>query len=145
MSSSRLLPREVCTSSTGSTFFAQRELVFGDLGLRRDKGAGQQRPREVAEGDLDLLLGAHDLGFVFRFALVATLAVGYTVFGMGRHDDPSLRPIDAGLEGTLPFSYSAVSSPRYQTLPAPSWAYQSYVISTGCPFRLTTSWMTLAS
>src|SRR5215210_6086492 len=52
---------------------------------------------------------------------------------------------EPALDVTLPFSYSAVSSPRYQTLPAPSWAYQSYVISTGCPFRLTTSWMTLAS
>jgi hypothetical protein len=26
---------------------------------------------------------------------------------------------------TLPFSYSLVSSPRYQTLPARSWANQS--------------------
>jgi len=30
---------------------------------------------------------------------------------------------------TLPFSYSLVSSPRYQTLPALSWAYQSKVSS----------------
>ena len=32
---------------------------------------------------------------------------------------------------TLPFLYSAVASPRYQMLPAESWAYQSSVISTG--------------
>jgi hypothetical protein len=31
---------------------------------------------------------------------------------------------------SLPFSYSAVSSPMYQTFPSESWAYQSSVIST---------------
>ena len=34
----------------------------------------------------------------------------------------------------LPFSYSVVSSPRYQTLPCWSWAYQSSVSSTSFPF-----------
>ena len=48
-------------------------------------------------------------------------------------------------ETTLPFSYSAVSSPRYQMVPSASWAYQSSVISTGSPSRLTTSWTTRAS
>ena len=46
---------------------------------------------------------------------------------------------------TLPFSYSAVFSPRYQTLPSPSWAYQSSVTSTSSPFSVTTSRTTLAS
>ncbi len=45
----------------------------------------------------------------------------------------------------LPFSYSAVSSPRYQTLPDASWAYQSSVTSTRWPFSVTTSRTTLAS
>ena len=35
----------------------------------------------------------------------------------------------------LPPSYSVVSSPRYQTFPSESWAYQSSVTSTGSPFR----------
>src|SRR5919204_3514414 len=46
---------------------------------------------------------------------------------------------------SLPFSYSAVSSPRYQRLPSASWAYQSYVSSLISPFSVTWSWTTLAS
>ncbi len=49
------------------------------------------------------------------------------------------------VEEGLPFLYSVVSSPRYQMLPAESWAYQSSVISTGSPFSLTSSWTTTAS
>ena len=44
----------------------------------------------------------------------------------------------------LPLWISAVSSPKYQTLPSLSWAYQSSVISTGLPPSLTTSWTTRA-
>jgi len=40
---------------------------------------------------------------------------------------------------TLPFSYSAVSSPRYQTLPSASCANQSSVISTASPPSVTVS------
>src|SRR5919112_2997889 len=36
-------------------------------------------------------------------------------------------------------------SPRYQTFPALSWAYQSSVISTGAPFSVTVSRTTRAS
>ena len=45
----------------------------------------------------------------------------------------------------LPFSYSAVSSPRYQTLPSESWAYQSSVSSTSSPPSVTVSRTTTAS
>ena len=45
----------------------------------------------------------------------------------------------------MPFSYSVVSSPRYQMLPALSWAYQSSVTSTGSPSSVTTSCTTRAS
>ena len=45
----------------------------------------------------------------------------------------------------LPFSYSVVSSPRYQMLPSASWAYQSSVTSIGSPSSVTTSWTTRAS
>ena len=34
---------------------------------------------------------------------------------------------------TSPFLYSAVSSPKYQTLPYASWAYQSKVSSASSP------------
>ena len=44
----------------------------------------------------------------------------------------------------LPSSYSVVASPRYQTLPASSCAYQSSVTSTGSPCSVTTSWTTRA-
>ena len=37
---------------------------------------------------------------------------------------------DPSREATLPSSNSAVSSPRYQTFPSVSWAYQSKVSST---------------
>ena len=46
---------------------------------------------------------------------------------------------------TSPFRYSPVCSPRYQTLPTSSCAYQSSVISTGSPFSVTVSRTTLAS
>ena len=45
---------------------------------------------------------------------------------------------------TLPFSYSAVCSPRYQMLPSRSWAYQSSVSSTGSPPCVTSSRTTRA-
>ena len=45
----------------------------------------------------------------------------------------------------LPFSYSVVFSPRYQTLPSESCAYQSSVTSTGTPSSVTTSCTTAAS
>ena len=44
----------------------------------------------------------------------------------------------------LPFSYSVVSSPRYQMLPARSCAYQSSVTSTSFPSSVTTSCTTRA-
>ncbi|MGI8511673.1 MAG: hypothetical protein ACR2NH_03500 [Solirubrobacteraceae bacterium] len=46
---------------------------------------------------------------------------------------------------TLPFSYSAVASPRYQMFPSESWAYQSSVTSTGAPRSVTTSRTTRAT
>src|SRR4029453_2449461 len=45
----------------------------------------------------------------------------------------------------LPFLYSVVASPRYQTFPSESWAYQSSVTSTGVPCSLTVSRITLAT
>ena len=44
----------------------------------------------------------------------------------------------------LPFSYSVVSSPRYQMFPRLSCAYQSSVTSTNWPFSVTTSRTTRA-
>lgn len=44
-----------------------------------------------------------------------------------------------------PSSYSLVASPRYQTFPSLSWAYQSKVSSTSRPSSVTTSWTTVAS
>ena len=44
----------------------------------------------------------------------------------------------------LPFWYSVVASPRYQTLPFASCAYQSSVTSTNSPSSLTTSRTTRA-
>ena len=44
----------------------------------------------------------------------------------------------------LPSSYSVVSSPRYQTLPARSWANQSNVSSTSLPRSVTVSRTTRA-
>ena len=44
---------------------------------------------------------------------------------------------------TLPLSYSLVSSPKYQTAPSRSCAYQSQVSSTTWPFELATSWTTV--
>src|SRR5688572_19519426 len=52
---------------------------------------------------------------------------------------------EPSVETTSPFSYSAVSSPRYQRFPAESWAYQSRVSSTSAPSAVTTSWTTRAS
>jgi hypothetical protein len=49
------------------------------------------------------------------------------------------------VETGLPFSYSAVSSPRYQMFPSLSWAYQSSVTSTNFPSSVTASWTTRAS
>src|SRR5207247_7230223 len=46
---------------------------------------------------------------------------------------------------SFPFSYSAVSSPRYQRFPWESCAYQSYVSSNVSPGWLTRSWTTRAS
>src|SRR3954454_16983509 len=44
---------------------------------------------------------------------------------------------------TCPFrSSSAVSSPRYQTLPWASWLYQSVVRSSSVPLRYRRSWTT---
>jgi hypothetical protein len=40
---------------------------------------------------------------------------------------------------TLPFSYSLVSSPKYQTVPSRCWAYQSKVSSLSWPSSLTVS------
>jgi len=40
---------------------------------------------------------------------------------------------------TTPFLYSAVFSPKYQTLPLESWEYQSVVFSTSDPFWVTMS------
>src|SRR3712207_6787876 len=51
---------------------------------------------------------------------------------------------EPSVDATLPFAYSRVLSPRYQTFPARSWAYQSYVFSTSAPPWVTTSWTTLA-
>src|SRR5262245_1447794 len=51
---------------------------------------------------------------------------------------------DPSVDTTFPFSYSFVSSPRYQTFPQASWAYQSSVISTGSPSSETASWTTRA-
>ncbi len=51
---------------------------------------------------------------------------------------------EPSLDTTLPFSYSAVASPRYQTFPQRSCAYQSSVTSTSSPSSVTTSWTTLA-
>src|SRR4029079_17269588 len=46
---------------------------------------------------------------------------------------------------TLPASSSsAVSSPTYQTLPSRSCVYQSSVRSTSLPFRVSSSWTTIA-
>ena len=44
----------------------------------------------------------------------------------------------------LPFWMEAVSSPKYQTLPSESCAYQSSVISLAFPWSYTTSWTTRA-
>src|SRR6266545_445398 len=52
---------------------------------------------------------------------------------------------DPAVVTTSPFSYSFVSSPRYQTFPSRSWAYQSSVSSTSRPSSLTTSWTTVAA
>ena len=52
---------------------------------------------------------------------------------------------DPSLVFTLPFSYSAVFSPRYQRLPLESCAYQSKVSSFSCPPSLTVSCTTTAS
>src|SRR5918995_2106403 len=84
------------------------ELVLGDLGLQRNQVFGQQRPLEVAEGYLDLLVGAQDLGLVLGLALVVLLPVGHAVLGIGWHDDPGLRPVDAGLERARPRRHLAV-------------------------------------
>ena len=46
---------------------------------------------------------------------------------------------------SFPFSNSAVSSPRYHTLPSASWAYQSRVSSTSSPSSVTVSRTTAAS
>ena len=51
---------------------------------------------------------------------------------------------EPSVETTLPFSYSFVASPRYQTFPHLSCAYQSSVTSTSSPSSVTTSWTTLA-
>jgi hypothetical protein len=40
---------------------------------------------------------------------------------------------------TTPFLYSLESSPKYQTLPASSWAYQSVVFSSSVEFTVTVS------
>ena len=48
-------------------------------------------------------------------------------------------------ETGFPFSYSVVSSPRYQMFPSLSWAYQSSVTSTNSPSSVTTSCTTRAS
>ncbi len=45
---------------------------------------------------------------------------------------------------TSPPSYSVDSSPRYQTLPSVSWAYQSKVSSTSSPSAVTVSRTTVA-
>ncbi len=70
-------------------------------------------------------------------------------FGLAGTTTPACAPstpasneplVDTG----LPFSYSVVASPRYQTFPHRSCAYQSSVTSTGSPSSVTTSWTTLA-
>ena len=45
----------------------------------------------------------------------------------------------------LPSLKSLVSSPKYQTLPSRSWAYQSKVSSLGLPSSVTVSWTTTVS
>ena len=52
---------------------------------------------------------------------------------------------EPSVEVTSPFSNSAVSSPRYQTVPSESWAYQSKVSSMTSPSRVTVSRRTRAS
>ena len=46
---------------------------------------------------------------------------------------------DPARDEIRPSSNSAVSSPRYQTLPSPSWAYQSKVSSISSPSSVTVS------
>ena len=50
---------------------------------------------------------------------------------------------DPSVLTTAPSSYSFESSTRYQTLPALSWANQSYVSSTTSPSTDATSWTTI--
>ena len=68
---------------------------------------------------------------ILRLALEVLLPVALPDRGLGGHDDARLGAVDARLarspqcDTDSPFSYSFVSSPRYQTLPARSCAYQS--------------------
>ena len=57
---------------------------------------------EVAGRHLGHLLGAEDLAVVLGLALVVLLPVLHAVGGVGGHDDPGQRTVDAGLEGAGP-------------------------------------------
>src|SRR5215210_4329178 len=78
------------------------ELQLLDLRLRRHQVTRHQDAFvEVAEGHLNpFLTDGDDRCLVLGFALVVLLAVGEAWLGVGRHGDPWLRPVDAGLEGT---------------------------------------------
>ena len=51
-------------------------------------------------------------------------------------------PSNDPLVSAVPSSSFLVASPKYQTLPSRSWAYQSNVSSAGLALRLTVSWTT---
>ena len=104
---------------------------------------------QVAVGDVDHLVVRDDSRLVLRVTAVALLAVRVGRAGVRRHDDPRRRAVDARLPRallltTVPCSlYVAVRSPKYQTVPVLSAAYQSVVFSSRIPSLYRTSWTTV--
>lgn len=115
------------------------ELVLEDLGLERGGVLGDEDAIERPVRHADALIDRDDGSDVFRLALEELLVVTLADGRLREQTTPGCAPStpasqDPFVEETLPSAYSAVSSPKYQTFPNRSWAYQSNVSSARSPF-----------
>ncbi len=149
MSSTRSLP----PTGTSKTFpiEAAKYLCSFVPGLEPVPFFDLEAAGHVAVRNGDALIHRDNLRPVFRFVLVELLPVLFAEMRrrIGPHDDARESIVDAHSQEpsvltTWPFSISFESSPRYQTFPAASCAYQSYVSSISSPSRYTRSRTTVA-
>ena len=108
-------------------------LVLDELGLERGGVLGLRRRRRTTRVDVDRLVERQHLGLVLGHARGELLLVAVADPRLGQHRPARprrRRPRPPTSPVGPPRRRTVVSSPKYQTLPAGSWAYQSEVSST---------------